>query len=176
MTFQLDRSLELLERTPTVLQAWLGGLSEDWTAHNEGGETWSPYDVLGHLIHGERTDWIARLRMILDHGTSRTFDRFNRFAQFEESRGKSLPDLLAEFAAVRAANIATVRALNLTDVDLDRTGTHPQFGEVTLRQLLATWTVHDMDHVMQIARVMARQIGPDVGPWVEYLRILRTPL
>jgi hypothetical protein len=171
--FDLERSLELLERTPAVLHAWLAGLSPDWTTGNEGPETWSPYDVVGHLIHGERTDWMTRLDIILSDRVDKTFTPFDRFAQFRESEGKSLGALLHEFAEVRAANLARVRALALTDADLDRTGIHPTFGLVTARQLLATWAAHDLDHVMQIARVMAKQIDGDVGPWVQFLRILR---
>ena len=173
MTFDLAKCLELLERTPAVLDTMLSGLSEDWTHHNEGGETWSPYDVIGHLIHGERTDWMARLDIILSDGPNKTFVPFDRFAQFEESRGKSLADLLREFRDVRSANLARLRSLGLSDADFDRTGIHPKFGTVTLRQLLSTWTVHDLDHVIQISRVMAKQIGTETGPWVEYLRIIR---
>lgn len=173
MVFDLPKCLEVLERTPAVLEAMLGGLSPDWTHQNEGGDTWSPYDVIGHLIHGERTDWMARLEIILGDGPDRRFASFDRLAQFAESRGKTLADLLREFRDIRMRNVARVRALGLGPADLDRTGIHPKFGSVTLRQLLATWTVHDLDHVMQISRVMAKQIGPDTGPWVEYLRIIR---
>ena len=172
--FNLDACLELLERTPRLLYHWLGRLSDTWTMHNEGRETWSPYDVLGHLIHGERADWIARLEIILSHRPDKLFPTFDRFAQFHESKGKSLGDLLKEFSDVRAASLSKVRGFRLTTADLDRTGVHPKFGDVTARQLLATWAAHDLDHIMQISRVMAKQIGPDVGPWVEYLRILRT--
>ena len=171
--FNLDSCLELLERTPRLLYHWLGGLSDTWTMHNEGPETWSPYDVLGHLIHGERTDWVARLEIILSHRPDKLFTTFDRFAQFKESKGKSLADLLAEFSNVRAANLSKVRGFRMTPADLERTGVHPKFGDVTARQLLATWAAHDLDHIQQISRVMAKQIGPAVGPWVEYLRILR---
>ena len=173
MTFTLTRAIELLERTPAVLERLLDGLPEEWTHGNEGPDTWSPYDVLGHLIHGERTDWMSRLEIILSDGPDKRFVPFDRFAQFEESRGKTLHDLLQEFTAVRAASLTRLRALDLQPADFDRTGIHPKFGTVTLGQLLATWTVHDLDHVMQISRVMARQVGPAVGPWVEYLRIVR---
>ena len=174
MEFDLEKCVDVLQRTPAVLDALLAGLSEDWTAHNEGPDTWSPYDVVGHLIHGERTDWMARLEIILSDGPDKRFAPFDRFAQFEESRGRTLADLLREFREVRAANLARLRALQLQPADLDRTGVHPRFGEVTLRQLLATWTVHDLDHLMQISRVMAKQIGVETGPWIEYLRILRS--
>jgi len=172
--FKLAESIALLERTPLVLETLLADLPDIWTQHNEGPETWSPYDVIGHLIHGERTDWMTRLDIILSDGPNKTFATFDRFAQFHESEGKSLAVLLAEFRAVRGENLARLRALNLSDTDLDRTGIHPKFGAVTARQLLATWTVHDLDHIMQISRVMAKQIGPAVGPWVEYLKILRS--
>ncbi|CCH55753.1 hypothetical protein BN8_05038 [Fibrisoma limi BUZ 3] len=174
MTFSLDRSIELLERTPNVFKIMLLGLSADWTATNEGGDTWSPYDVLGHLIHGERTDWIPRAEVILAENADKTFTPFDRFAQFEESMGKSLAQLLDEFAAVRSQNLDRLRAFNLTDQDLDKKGVHPALGEVTLSQLLATWVVHDLNHIAQISRVMAYQYKNEVGPWIEYLRILNS--
>jgi len=167
--------MALLERTPAVLRALLGDLPDPWTTGNEGPDTWSPYDVVGHLIHGERVDWMARLAIILNDGPKTTFEPFDRFAQFDESRGKTLATLLDEFAGLRAANLERLRSLELTDADLERTGTHPRFGTVTARQLLATWTVHDLDHLMQVSRVMARQLTDEVGPWVEYLRIVRDP-
>jgi hypothetical protein len=173
MTFDLTKCVEILERTPAVLEQMLSGLSHEWTQSNEGADTWSPYDVVGHLIHGERTDWMARLDIIRTDGPEKTFVPFDRFAQFEESRGKTLTDLLREFREARQANLARLRSLDLQPSDLDRTGIHPSFGTVTMRQLLATWTVHDLDHVMQISRVMAKQIGADTGPWVAYLRIIR---
>jgi hypothetical protein len=173
MTFDLDKYLEVLERTPAVLETLLAGLSPEWITGNEGPDTWSPYDVVGHLIHGERTDWMARLDIILSDREDKRFVPFDRFAQFRESQGKSLADLLREFRDERSANVARVRALQLTAADLDRTGTHPRFGTVTARQLLSTWAAHDLDHIMQISRVMASQIGTEVGPWVEYMRILR---
>ena len=170
----LTEWLEVLERTPAVLEALLGHLSDHWTKGTEGPGTWSPFDVVGHLIHGERTDWIPRMEIILSDRADRAFVPFNRFAQFRDSEGKSLGDLLAEFRTLRASNLAHLRGRNLSDADLERTGTHPAFGTVTLRQLLATWTAHDLDHLMQISRVMAKQIGSDVGPWVEYLKVLRS--
>ena len=173
MAFNLDHSIPVLERTPAVLRAWLSGLDDEWTRRNEGGDTWSPYDVVGHLIHGEHTDWMPRLRIILGDGPDKRFPPFDRFAQFRESEGKSLAGLLDEFAAARARSLRDLRALTLTDADLDRTGIHPKFGTVTARQLLATWVAHDLDHVMQISRVMAHQIGAEVGPWVEFLRVVR---
>jgi hypothetical protein len=171
--FRLDESLAVLTRTPATLDAMLRGLPEGWTNAHEGGDTWSPFDVIGHLIHCERADWVLRARIILEHGESRTFDPFNRFAQFEESKGKTLDGMLDELAALRAENLRTLAAMNLTDADLERRGRHPAFGEVTLGQLLATWTAHDLGHIAQIARAMAKQYTDAVGPWAEYLSILR---
>jgi len=170
--FTVELGLEILERTPAVLRAWLSGLSPEWLAANEGPDTWNPYDVVGHLIHGERTDWMTRADIILGGGG--TFATFDRLAQFRESEGKTLAQLLDEFAAVRRANVARLRSLSLTDADLEKTGTHPKFGTVTLRQLLSTWAAHDLDHLMQISRVMGKQLTQDVGPWTEYLRVARS--
>src|SRR5262245_48142461 len=164
MAFDLDRSIQVLGRTPRVLESLLSGLDDQWTLANEGDGTWSPYDVMGHLIHGEHTDWMPRLRIILSDGPDKRFAPFDRFAQFQESAGKSVARLLDEFAAARAASLRDLRALALTETDLDRTGIHPKFGTVTARQLLATWVAHDLDHVMQISRVMAHQLHDDVGP------------
>lgn len=172
MDFSLHTSLQILERTPRVLRSLLAGLSDEWTHNNEGGESWSPYDVVGHLIHGEKTDWIPRMRCILGKDENKHFIPFNRTAQFEESKGKSLEELLSEFEHLRAANIAEVQNCALSDDDLEQTGIHPHFGTVTLRQLLATWTAHDLGHLVQIARVMARQYSHAVGPWKEYLSVL----
>lgn len=173
MQFDLNEAMAVLERTPAVLQTWLNGLPEAWTTSNEGADTWSAFDVLGHLVHGERADWIPRARLILEHGETRPFEPFDRLAQFNESAGKTLPELLAEFAALRTEGLQTLRAWQLTATDLDKTGTHPAFGQVTLRALLATWVAHDLDHVAQIARVMAKQYTTEVGPWSAYLRILQ---
>jgi hypothetical protein len=171
-TFQMDEAVAVLARTPAVLDALLRGLPEGWTNAHEGGETWSPFDVVGHLIHCERADWILRARIILEHGESRTFDPFDRFAQFKESEGKTLDGMLDEFAALRAGCLRDLASMHLTDADLDRRGRHPAFGEVTLGQLLATWTAHDCGHISQIVRVMARQYTDAVGPWKQYLSIL----
>ena len=171
-TFVMDEAVAILSRTPATLDALLRGLPDGWIRANEGGETWSPFDVLGHLIHGERTDWLVRTRIVLEHGEARPFDKFDRFAQFAESNGRTLPSLLDEFAALRAENLRELAALQITDADLDRRGRHPELGVVTLRQLLATWVPHDLDHVMQIARVLASQYSDEVGPWRAYLRII----
>lgn len=170
--FHLDEAVAILSRTPATLDAMLRGLPDGWTAANEGGDTWSPYDVVGHLIHGERADWIPRARIILEHGETRAFDPFDRRGQFAESRGRTLPSLLEEFASARRNSLRELDALQLTETDLERRGRHPAFGTVTLRQLLATWVAHDLDHIMQIARVLARQYSDEVGPWREYLRII----
>ena len=170
--FVTEEAIALLSRTPSTLDTLLRGLPEGWVAAHEGGDTWSPFDVIGHLIHGERTDWMPRARIILERGETRPFETFDRLAQFEESRGRTLASLLDEFASLRANNLRDLASLQLTDAELDRRGRHPQLGVVTLRQLLATWVAHDLDHVMQIARVLARQYSDEVGPWRAYLRII----
>jgi DinB superfamily len=170
--FELVEALAVLERTPASLKALLEEVPEVWSRATEGEGKWSPYDVIGHLIHGEQTDWMARAHHILK-GATGPFEPFDRSAQFKESEGKSLRELLATFAELRARNVEELRALSLRESDLCRTGLHPDFGEVTLRQLLATWVVHDLDHVAQIARTMAKVYAEAVGPWEAYLSILR---
>jgi len=170
--FVLAEAIGILQRTPVVIDALLRGLPDNWAMADEGVGTWSPFDVVGHLIHGERTNWMPRVRMILEHGESRAFDTFNRSAQFSESAGKTLADLLDELATERTRNLNQLAAMQLTDADLGRRGRHPQHGVVTLRQLLATWVAHDLDHVVQISRVLARQYADAVGPWRAYLRII----
>jgi hypothetical protein len=170
--FNLDDAITILERTPPAMGALLAGLPKTWVRATEGDGTWSPYDVIGHLIHGERTDWIPRARHILA-GETRAFEPFDRMAQFTESQGKSLAELLTTFADLRRENVAALIAMNLTDVDLGRRGLHPELGGVTLGQLLATWVVHDLDHVAQVARTMAKVYKEATGPWSEYLSILR---
>ena len=172
MKYSLQRSYEILARTPAVLQSLLAGLPDDWVMNNEGPETYSPYDVVGHLIHGEKTDWAARTKMILEFGNTQTFVRWNREAMYEESIGKSLQQLLNEFAAIRKENMVWFKALNLTEDDLDKKGMHPVLGDVSLRNLLATWVVHDLTHIAQITRVMAKQYKSEMGPWTEFFRIL----
>jgi hypothetical protein len=172
MEFSIDQSLALLARTPATLDALLRGLPEAWTHASEGPSTWSAFDVLGHLIHGEQTDWLVRARRILQHGESLPFDPFDREAQFRESAGKTLPQLLDEFARVRAENLTALRALNIQPVQLTLRGRHPALGTVTLSQLLATWAVHDMTHLHQIARILAHQYRDSVGPWQQYLGVL----
>jgi DinB family protein len=170
--FVLEEAVAILTRTPATLDLLLRDLPAGWIDAHEGGTTWSPFDVVGHLIHGERTDWMPRARMILAAGDTRTFEPFDRFAQVAASSGRTLASLLDEFAALRQDNLRALAALQLTEPDLDRHGRHPEFGPVTLRQLLATWVAHDLDHLMQISRVLARQYSGEVGPWRAYLRII----
>jgi len=170
--FTLDEAVAVLERTPATLAALLRGLPDSWVTATEGEGTWSPYDVIGHLIHADHTDWIPRARHILA-GEARPFDRFNREAQFSESKGKTLDELLTTFAVLRRESLATLAGLRLTAAELERRGRHPDLGEVNLSQLLATWVVHDLDHIGQVVRVMAKRYSVAVGPWQEYLSILR---
>ncbi len=173
MKFDLESGIAVLERTPPTLDALLRGLPEAWVRATEGPDTWSPYDVLGHLIHGEKTDWIPRVRMILQQGERQAFVPFDRFAQFRDSRGKSLETLLDEFAALRSASLEALRGLDLTPARLQLRGRHPELGAATLGELLAAWVAHDLDHVYQISRVMAKQYRDAVGPWAAYLRVVR---
>ena len=172
MDFDLQQTIAFLSRTPSALNALLRDLPQTWTHANEGGKTWSPFDIVGHLIHGERTDWMARARIILQFGENRAFDPFDRLAQERESQGKSLADLLDEFARLRSENLAALRAMNLQPEDFIRRGRHPALGVCTLSQLLATWAVHDMTHLHQLSRVMAYQYREAVGPWSAYLGVL----
>ena len=173
MNYTKEQAIEILERTPAVLKSLLAGISNDWVMNNEGPETFSPYDVVGHLIHGEKTDWVVRAKIILQHGVNKPFDPYDRFAQYEESKGKSLQQLLDEFDEVRKQNIEWLQSCPLTEQDLERKGMHPVLGEVTLRNLLSTWVVHDLTHVAQVTRVMAKQYKGEMGPWPEFFRILQ---
>ena len=173
MDFSINKSMEILERTPGVLIQLTNNLSEDWSMNNEGGETWSVFDVIGHMVHGDKTDWMARIEIILSKGAGKEFKSFDRFAQLEESRGKSLGQLLNEFKSVRELNLKKLKGFNLAENDYLKTGIHLKFGTVTLSQLISTWTVHDLDHISQISRVMAKQYKEQTGPWIEYLKILR---
>ena len=172
MNFELNPAFEILERTPVVLRNWLAGLDRTWIENNYGEETFSPFDVVGHLLHGERTDWMARVEMILEHGESQTFTPWDRYAMKTESLGKTIDQLLDEFAIARGENLDKLKAKNLGDADLQRMGTHPRFGQVTLQQLLATWVTHDLHHVAQICKAMAFQYRDEVGPWIEYIGII----
>jgi len=172
MPFNLQETIALLSRTPASLNALLRDLPQSWTLGREGTNTWSPFDIVGHLIHGERTDWMPRARMILEKGETRAFDPFDRLAQERESQGKSLPQLLDEFAQLRSENLDVIRAMNLRPEDFSRRGRHPALGVVTLSELLATWAIHDLTHLHQLSRVMAYQYREAVGPWSAYLGVL----
>lgn len=172
MNFDLLAATTVLERTPATLRAMLDGLGAEWLDGTEGPDTWSPRIVVGHLLHGEKTDWIPRAEIILTQGPDRRFTPFDRFAQFREPQDRSIVDLLGDFASVRGRNLDTLAGWRLTDAQLDLRGVHPAFGEVTLRQLLATWVGHDLGHIAQIARVMAKQYREAVGPWREYLPVM----
>ena len=174
MDFELDKAIEILERTPKVLSEMLSGLSEEWTSQNEGENTWSVFDVVGHLIHGEHTDWIPRTKLILSNKEAKTFIPFERFAQFQDSKGKTLTELLSTFKLLRHQNIISLKSFSISDTDLSKTGIHPEFGTVTLKQLLATWVAHDLGHIAQISRVMAKQYKEEAGPWTQYLKILQS--
>lgn len=173
MKFNLEESLKLLERTPSILETLLADLSEEWILSNEGVDTFSPFDVVGHLVHGEKTDWLTRAEIILSSSENKNFQPYDRFAQYEESKDKTIYELLSEFKVLRIKNVASIRAKKLTEEDLNKTGIHPKFGEVTLKQLISTWTIHDLAHIAQICRVMANQYTDEVGPWKEYLNILK---
>ena len=170
--FDVENGAAVLERTPRVLRTMLSGLSPAWIDGTEGDKTWSPYDNVGHLVHGEKTDWIQRAEIILAQGENRSFTPFDRFAQFRDSAGKSLDDLLDEFERLRTANVETLRGWRLTDSQLALEGIHPAFGPVTLRQLLSTWVAHDLGHIAQISRVMAKQYRDAIGPWRAYLPVM----
>jgi hypothetical protein len=172
MKYSKERSYEILERTPVVMRTLLAGLHDDWVMSNEGPETFSPYDVIGHLIHGEKTDWVTRSKIILEFGLSKPFTPWDRFAQYEESKGKTLEQLLDEFERVRKENMEWFRSLQLTETDLEKKGMHPALGEVSLRHLLSTWVVHDLTHIAQVTRVMAKQYTGEMGPWPAFFRIL----
>lgn len=171
-TLDPDEAADVLGRTPGVLRALLAGLPERLQRADEGEGTWSPFDVLGHLIHGERTDWIPRLRVILEHGESRAFEPFDRFAMLGANRGRTLAELLDEFEALRVANLVELGRARSAGLDPAAVGRHPDFGRVTAGELLATWVVHDLGHIAQIARVTAKAFGGEVGPWRAYLPVL----
>ena len=172
MEFNLAEAVEILNRTPVTLNALLRDLPDGWVMSDEGPDSWSAFDVLGHLVHGEETDWVPRAKIILEHGESRAFDPFDRTAMIEKSKGKSLTELLDEFESLRKQNIESLERMGLSAEKLKLKGTHPSLGVVTLEQLLATWVVHDLSHIAQIVRVMCKQYDAEVGPWKAYLPIL----
>lgn len=173
MEFNLEESIQILSKTPSVISNLLKELPETWIKTNEGGDTWSPYDVVGHLIHGEKTDWIPRAMIILSKAKDKTFKPFDRFAQFENSRGKTLEQLLSEFSELRTENLQKLQNMNLNEQILKKQGIHPEFGTVTLKQLLSAWVVHDLGHIHQLTRVMAKNYKAEAGPWTKYLSVLQ---
>jgi hypothetical protein len=172
MQFNINSALQILERTPGVVETMLENLPDEWIMNNEGGDSWSAYDVVGHYIHGEKTDWIPRMQIILSDNKEKQFAPFDRFAQFSDNKGKSLGELIAEFKKSRNENLQYLKSIRFSDELLNRTGIHPKFGSVTLKQLLSTWVVHDLTHIYQISRVMAKQYESEVGPWKEFLGVL----
>ncbi|MBR9921262.1 MAG: DinB family protein [Bacteroidetes bacterium] len=172
MTYNLADAINLLSRTPATLSNMLKGLPEAWIHNNEGPDTWSPFDVVGHLIHGEETDWIPRAKIILSDQPNKKFEAYDRFAQFEKSKGKTLDELLMAFAERRKENLETLRLLNIQKSDYSKTGIHPTFGEVSLKQLLSTWVVHDLNHIAQISRVLAKNYKDEMGPWTAFVSVV----
>ena len=172
MEFALADAIPVLARTPPTLRALLEGVPDAWVRGNEGPDTFSPFDVVGHLIDGEETDWLPRARIILEGGADPRFEPYDRFRHRSRNVGRSLASLLDEFAALRAANLETLASWQVSASDLERPGIHPSLGRVTLMQLLASWVVHDLEHIAQVARVMAKQYKEDVGPWIQFLPVL----
>jgi hypothetical protein len=173
MRFQIEQAVEILSQTPAVLKTLLENLSSGWIENVSNAKNWSPFDIVGHLIHGEETDWIPRAEIILAQGENLKFEPFERFAQFEKSKGKTLKELIETFTGLRAKNLEILREMNLTEEKLKLKGTHPELGEVTLEQLLATWVVHDLNHIKQIVKVLADKYAENVGVWKQYLSILQ---
>ena len=173
IAFNLSDTIDILSRTPVSLNSLLVNLPESWVKNNEGENTWSPYDIIGHLIHGEKTDWIPRAKIILSDLEDKTFEPFDRFAQFENSKGKTLTELLNEFSLLRKQNIDILKSFNLTEAELEMEGNHPDLGKVSMRQLLAFWGVHDLSHIYQISRVLAKNYKSEVGPWSAYISIIQ---
>ncbi len=172
MKFNLEKSFEILDRTPDSLKAVLSDISPEWVMNNEGPDTFSPFDVVGHLIHGEKTDWRKRVERILEFGGSKPFEPYDRFAMFELSKGRTIAELLEEFSLLRKQNMVWMREQNLHEADLDKKGMHPVLGEVSMRELLASWVIHDLTHIAQITRVMAKQYKDEMGPWRQFFRII----
>ena len=172
MRFEIEQAVEILTRTPATVRALAAGLGDEWTKPNEGGETFSVFDVVGHLVDGEETDWIARAKIILAQDENRTFEPYDRFRHYERNKGRSLDSLIAEFERLRARNIELLKGWNLDADKLALTGTHPSLGRVTMSQLLAAWVVHDLGHIAQMSRVMAKQYRDEIGPWVPYLPVV----
>ena len=174
MQFKLPDATQILERTPTVLTEMIAAVPDSWIKATEGVGTWSCYDIVGHLIHGELTDWIPRARVILEHGEAKAFEPFDRCAQFREDQTRPIRALLDQFAFLRAENLVVLQGMRLSNEDLARNGTHPELGTVSLGQLLSCWAVHDLSHISQVARVTAKQYSQEVGPWHQYMSILKS--
>ena len=172
MKFELTKAIEVLERTPKVLNDLLRNISDEWIGNNEGPETWSPLEVVAHLILGEKTDWVPRAKIILGPSSNKNFIPFSMTDHFEIANGRSMSDLLNEFAELRKANLIELRGLNIQDDQWRLTGVHPEFGEVTLKELIATWVAHDLGHIVQVSRVMAKQYKAEIGPWTKYLTVV----
>jgi hypothetical protein len=170
---ELELAIELLGRTPTILKKWLANLPIEWSQYKNSEESWSAFDIIGHFIHGEKTDWIPRAQLMLGKEGIKEFEPFDRFAQYEVSKGKTMENLLDEFASLRENNLDILRGLDLQLEDFELQGKHPELGIVTLRQLISTWVVHDMDHLSQIAQGLAQRYKKEVGPWREYLGVLK---
>ncbi|GAA4272939.1 DinB family protein [Aquimarina gracilis] len=173
MVFDINKSIEILQRTPLILESLLQGISKEWVENNEGENTWSAYDIVGHLIHGEKTDWIPRAKVILSKAENKTFDPFDRFAQMNKDQERTIEELLKEFKEIRSKNIEELKSFQINETKLSKKGIHPELGEVNLKELLSTWVVHDLGHISQISRVMAKQFKSEVGPWSAYLGILK---
>jgi hypothetical protein len=172
MKFKIEQAIAILQRTPELVSGMLKGLDKEWINSNEGGDTWSPFDIVGHYIHGEKTDWIPRMEIILSDEPNKQFEPFDRFSQFRDSKGKNIDQLLEEFSRLRKQNLQRLQSIQLTDGLLNRTAIHPALGTVTLQQLLASWVVHDLTHLYQLSRVLARQYEQEVGPWKVYMGVL----
>ena len=173
MKFQIEKAIEILSQTPETVKSLLGNLSDEWIENAPNSEHWSPFDIIGHLIHGEETDWLPRAEIILAQSENSTFEPFDRFAQFVKSRGRTLNELLETFTALRTKNLVILCDMNLTEEKLKLKGIHPELGEVTLEQLLATWAVHDLNHIKQLVTVLAHRYAENVGVWKQYLSILQ---
>ena len=174
ISFDIDEAISILESTPKVLSALLSGLSEEWLFNNEGGSTWSPHQVLGHLVYGEETDWLPRTKIILEFDATKEFDAYDRFAQERLYTDKSPEELLDLFAKKREQNLEELKGMNLSSDDLMRKGKHPEFGEITLKEMLSAWVVHDLGHMVQINRTLAKNLKEEIGPWAKYLTVVRS--
>lgn len=173
MKFQIEKAVEILSQTPVTIKSLLGNLSDDWIGNPLNSDNWTPFDIVGHLIHGEETDWIPRAEIILSQGGNSIFEPFDRFAQFEKSKGETLNELIETFTVSRTKNLVTLSEMNLTEEKLKFKGIHPELGEVTLEQLVATWAVHDLNHIKQLVTVLASKYAENVGVWKQYLSILQ---